>query len=102
MVFKYRGWLLALYFIPIIGGVIIVPKDFNLAGILLVFLGSMLRLTAGLYIHGGTNKSIYNAEKLASSGIYNITRNPLYLSNMITAVGILYFANIPNLWFNYL
>jgi protein-S-isoprenylcysteine O-methyltransferase Ste14 len=64
-------------------------------GIVLAVLGQTLRcLTIGLaYItRGGKNKQVF-AKSLVTDGLFAHCRNPLYLGNLITIVGIGLFSN---------
>ena len=74
------------------------PGDLFLPiGLLLIVLGQMLRmLTIGLdyIIRGGKNRKIY-AENLVTGGIFAHSRNPMYVGNLLLAVGcLLTFGNL--------
>jgi len=61
-----------------------------LLGLGVALMGQMLRaLTIGLayIIRGGMNRQVY-AEKLVTGGIFAHCRNPLYVGNMLTILGL--------------
>lgn len=74
---------------------------FDLAGVAAVLLGQLLRaVTIGYQyiIRGGRQRRVY-AESLVDSGIFALCRNPLYLGNLLIAIG---FALVVNAYAFYL
>ena len=66
-------------------------------GVLIAITGQLLRLlTIGYdYIdRGGKNKQVY-ASRLVHGGIYGITRNPMYLGNLLIATGLAMVTGAP-------
>ena len=102
--FKYRNGLF-----PIVLLVLLVtmrphilfgsqPDQFlTKTGFFVVLAGEMIRLsTIGFeYIErGGKNKRVY-ASRLVHGGVYALTRNPMYLGNVLIATGIIMVAGAP-------
>jgi protein-S-isoprenylcysteine O-methyltransferase Ste14 len=96
--FRYRNAIgPAVFLVAIAAGRPTYPlnrPDLNLAldiaGMLVALLGEMLRvLTIGYeYIErGGKNRQVY-ASKLVQGGVFAHCRNPLYVGNILLAVGI--------------
>jgi len=64
------------------------------AGLLMVALGQTFRITTiGLdyIVRGGRNRRIY-AEDLVTGGLFSHCRNPLYVGNILIAIGYLFVA----------
>jgi len=64
------------------------------AGLLMVALGQTFRITTiGLdyIVRGGRNRRIY-AEDLVTGGLFSHCRNPLYVGNLLIAIGYLFVA----------
>jgi len=62
----------------------------TIAGVLLAVLGQLLRvLTIGYeyIVRGGKNKQVY-ASNLVQGGVFAHCRNPLYVGNILMAVGL--------------
>lgn len=75
------------------------PKELysDIAAMALGFLGEAIRIaTVGLdYIkRGGLNKRVY-ADKLVDTGMFGHCRNPLYVGNIIMAIGLLVLFENP-------
>lgn len=69
----------------------------DLAGLAVAFLGQAFRVwVIGLaYIkRGGLNKQVY-ADKLVTSGMFQVCRNPLYVGNALILAGLLIVHNNP-------
>lgn len=103
--FRYRNvlfpvvlLLLLLAFRPLpLSGNPALDNWLNLAGILVVVLGQIVRSAViGLaYIkRGGVNKTIY-ANSLVTGGIFAHCRNPLYLGNLLILAGFFIIHNNP-------
>jgi protein-S-isoprenylcysteine O-methyltransferase Ste14 len=89
--FHYRNFLFPIFyaalFIP--SEQIMPPNAAVLSGLLLIFLGIVIRcITIGLVyiVRGGRNRTIY-ANELVVDGIYEICRNPMYLGNLLLLLG---------------
>ena len=66
-------------------------------GILVAIAGGLIRLlTIGYdYIdRGGKNKQVY-ASRLVHGGVYGITRNPMYVGNLLIAIGMTMVTGAP-------
>ena len=94
--FKYRSYTpipLALYILynsnPNTPNIII--------GIILVFIGELLRIWAVSYAGGITRTTKVGAPALCTSGPYGYTRNPLYIGNMIIYSGVVFVAGSLNI-----
>jgi protein-S-isoprenylcysteine O-methyltransferase Ste14 len=96
--FRYRNAIgPAVFLVAIAGGTPTYPlnrPDLNLildmAGIFVALLGQVLRvITIGYeYIErGGRNRQVY-ASKLVQGGVFAHCRNPLYVGNILLAIGI--------------
>lgn len=75
----------------------IVDRVLGLAGIVIALTGQAVRLiTIGFdYIHrGGKDGKVY-AGRLVRGGIYNLTRNPMYLGNSLIAIGVTMLMGSP-------
>ncbi|MFC1584893.1 methyltransferase family protein [Fibrobacterota bacterium] len=91
--FAYRGWFLfGCYAIAAVFR-LIGDKPINHAGLWLILGGWGIRLTAGFYIADHTNEKNFSGPSLARTGVYGLTRNPLYLGNLLASEGFLIFAN---------
>ena len=97
-VFHNRNWFFAILY-----GTMFIPSPAlteNLwiqigLGLVVFLFGVMARgITIGLeyIIRGGLYRQIY-ADKLVTSGIYSICRNPMYFGNLLILSGIGIFAN---------
>jgi protein-S-isoprenylcysteine O-methyltransferase Ste14 len=97
-VFHNRNWVFApLYATMFIPSASLID-DFGiqlLLGLGLFLAGVLSRgITIGLeyIVRGGLHRKIY-ADKLVTSGIYSICRNPMYFGNLLILAGIGIFAN---------
>jgi len=97
-IFRYRNALFPLVFaLAILAGRPEYPfgrpeldTAFNFVGVVLALLGEALRvLTIGYeyIIRGGRNHQVY-AEKLVQGGVFAHCRNPLYVGNVLMALGL--------------
>lgn len=74
-----------------------VDRALGTLGFLVVLLGELVRLaTIGFeYIErGGKNKQVY-ASHLVRSGVYGLTRNPMYVGNLLVVIGVAMIAGSP-------
>jgi protein-S-isoprenylcysteine O-methyltransferase Ste14 len=103
--FKYRNTVfpvfLAILFVvfpPVLyGGSLQSDLRLDLVGIALCIAGQVIRgaVIGFAYIkRGGLNKKVY-ADTLVTKGIFGVTRNPLYVGNLLAAAGILVVHNNP-------
>lgn len=68
-----------------------------IAGVFVALLGELVRLlTIGFeYIErGGRNKQVW-ASRLVSGGVYGLSRNPMYVGNLLIAAGMVMAAGAP-------
>ena len=61
-------------------------------GVILVLIGESIRINAVSHAGGITRTMNVGAPSLCTSGLYSMTRNPLYLGNMIIYLGIVLVA----------
>ena len=95
--FRYRNALFPIVFaavVPFLRPHVIVDPEVDRAligcGVLIAWLGEALRLTTiGFeYIErGGKNKQVY-ASRLVQGGVYSLTRNPMYVGNLLITLGV--------------
>ena len=60
-------------------------------GLILIFLGEILRIYAVSYAGGKTRTRNVGASALCTDGPYSRTRNPLYIGNVIIYLGVVFF-----------
>jgi len=96
--FALRGYVLAALLVLLIFARIHGNAPLQSVFLLLVAAGMVLRLWAGacLGIHGNAART--EAPQLTRNGPYRFSRNPLYLSNLLVAAGLLLFANCLQIW----
>jgi protein-S-isoprenylcysteine O-methyltransferase Ste14 len=82
-------------------GYITVPPELSWAGAILLVAGGMLFVPAVLQLGSSLRYGIPEEEtKLKTTGIFRISRNPLYLGQFIICTGsCLYFPDLANLGF---
>ena len=105
--FRYRNavfpLMFALAFLLLRPRVIVSPSIDGLLvslGVVMALMGQGIRmLTIGFdYIErGGKNRQIY-ASFLAKKGLYALTRNPMYLGNVLIAIGMTMVAGSPAMY----
>jgi protein-S-isoprenylcysteine O-methyltransferase Ste14 len=91
--FSLRGWFLFLCFSIVAAFRLLHDDPLNNTGLLLIAGGWMIRLAAAFYIGDHTNKEVLSGSQLATSGIYSMSRNPMYLGNLLICEGVLVFSN---------
>jgi protein-S-isoprenylcysteine O-methyltransferase Ste14 len=72
----------------------------NLLGILIAFSGQALRIAVIGYryiVRGGKNRRVH-AEDLVTDGIFALSRNPLYVGNILVLFGLFIIWNAPLLY----
>ena len=67
-------------------------------GLILIFLGEILRIYAVSYAGGKTRTRNVGASTLCTAGPYSRTRNPLYIGNVIIYLGVVFFSGGPLMW----
>ncbi len=97
-IFHYRNFLFPLFYAALFIPSLPIFHSINWAialGTLFIAMGILVRsVTIGLVyiIRGGKKRQIY-AEKLVTTGIYSVCRNPMYLGNILLLLGFGIFAN---------
>ncbi len=94
--FSRRGWLLAAAGLVVVGA-----RALTSAGeaplrpewLIYVAAAAALRLWAGGHLGDHGNDAQARAPRLARTGPYRFSRNPLYVSNILAAIGLILFAN---------
>ena len=71
-------------------------ETFGSVGILLLLIGESIRIWAVSHAGGATRTLSVGAPSLCTSGPYALSRNPLYLGNMLMYIGIVLIAGIQN------
>ncbi len=68
----------------------VVPAPWNLLGILPLALGVIMNVVADQAFHraGTTVRPFENSSRLVTDGLFNISRNPMYLGFVLMLVGI--------------
>ena len=91
--FAARGWILAALFVVVL--VARALSDAPLRPEWLIYVGAavLLRLWAGAHLGDHGNGSRAEAPRLARGGPYRLSRNPLYVSNILASAGLVLFAN---------
>ncbi len=93
LLFTYRGWFLFLCFAIVFTFRLFSNNSLDYSGIWLILAGWMIRLAAGFYILDHTNSENLSCKELATTGVYSLTRNPMYLGNILACEGVLIFSN---------
>lgn len=97
-VFHNRNWFFAPLYVTMFIPSSALTDDLSVQiglGLTIFLFGVMSRaITIGLeyIVRGGLYRQIY-ADKLVTSGIYSICRNPMYFGNLLILIGIGIFAN---------
>ena len=102
--FRYRAWIFPLVFISIL--FVFRPRPYLpepfytlviVAGFIVGLAGEVVRiLTIGLdYIERGGKKGSPFASRLVRGGVYSHVRNPMYVGNLLMAVGVSLYAGDP-------
>tara|TARA_Y100001970_G_scaffold163601_1_gene199944 strand:- start:68 stop:649 length:582 start_codon:yes stop_codon:yes gene_type:complete len=72
--------------------------EYFLIGLFLIFFGEFIRINAVRYAGGVTRTRKVGAPSLIIDGPYSISRNPLYLGNMIIYCGVVFIAGGNYIW----
>jgi protein-S-isoprenylcysteine O-methyltransferase Ste14 len=99
--FAARGWTLAAALLALlVARAVSETADAPLrpAWLLLVLAGIILRAWAGAHLGTHGNAARAQAPALATGGPYRFSRNPLYLSNILVAAGLILYANAFSLF----
>ena len=97
-VFHNRNWFFAILYTTMFIPSPLLMENLGIQvglGLVIFLFGVMSRgITIGLeyIVRGGLYRQIY-ADKLVTSGIYSISRNPMYFGNLLILLGIGIFAN---------
>ena len=98
--FRYRGLILSTLALPILHLTMHSEAHYNLNALFILAAATLIRLGASLYIHNQTGKTEYRSTELAIDGFYSLSRNPLYISNVLAVTGIIAFMNLPSVFIN--
>lgn len=90
--FRRRGWILALAYAGVLAARMLIPGPLQIWALWLVVAGVALRFAAAFYIGPHVRGASLGAEDLADRGLYSLSRNPLYLSNLLVGCGLVLFA----------
>ncbi len=97
-VFHNRNWFFATLYVTMFIPSFTLTDDLSIQiglGLTIFLFGVMSRgITIGLeyIVRGGLYRQIY-ADKLVTSGIYSICRNPMYFGNILILLGVGIFSN---------
>ncbi len=91
--FLLRGWILAAFCLFAILGRHYFERQHQNWAWLLIVIGLGLRLHCGRFIGSHSNGDTVTVVLLSQNGPYHYSRHPLYLSNMISIVGLILWAN---------
>jgi protein-S-isoprenylcysteine O-methyltransferase Ste14 len=96
--FAARGWILAAAWVVILVARAMTDAPLRPAWLLLVAGGIILRAWAGAHLGTHGNAARAQAPVLATDGPYRLSRNPLYVSNILVAAGAILYANAFAPW----
>ena len=73
-----------------IPGIIMIPRLWNLLGLIPIFLGVAINLSADSAFHQArtTVKPFEESSSLVTTGVFRISRNPMYLGFVLILIGI--------------
>jgi protein-S-isoprenylcysteine O-methyltransferase Ste14 len=94
--FAMRGWLLAIPFLIVLTARALTPMaeaPLRPEWLIYVVAALALRLWAGAHLGAHGNGARAEAPRLARTGPYRFSRNPLYASNILAGAGLVLFAN---------
>ena len=74
-----------------------VEYPFYIIGLSFMLFGECIRINAVRYAGGRTRTTKVGAPSLTVKGPYSVSRNPLYLGNMIIYIGVVFLAGGPYL-----
>lgn len=95
--FAARGWLLAALFLAVLIARALTPlAEAPLRPEWLVYVAAALalRLWAGAHLGAHGNGARAEAPRLVRTGPYRLSRNPLYVSNILASAGLILYANV--------
>jgi protein-S-isoprenylcysteine O-methyltransferase Ste14 len=103
--FQYRNYLFPVLFVvaaltlrpSIMFGSPLADRLIGACGMVIVLLGEAVRLvTIGFeYIHRGGKEGRVYAGRLVQEGVFGLVRNPMYIGNVLIAVGMTMFLKSP-------
>ncbi len=96
--FAWRGWILGVLFLILGWARFQSDRELLPYWLALALSGAAYRLYAGRSIGGHSNSLRMGGDSIAVSGPYVLGRHPLYLANVLTAAGLLLFANCLAPW----
>jgi protein-S-isoprenylcysteine O-methyltransferase Ste14 len=100
-VFAYRGWIISSFFFVLLCFSWMSHNVLSYYGLLPAVFGWGMRIITGMYIGKHTNGDKISGETLAVTGIYRVSRNPLYISNIFICEGLLLFSNNTAFWVHF-
>lgn len=92
--FAARGWILILPLLIVLVARLASDAPLKPEWLIYVIAAAALRLWAGAHLGAHGNDARANAPRLARTGPYRLSRNPLYISNILAAAGLILFANV--------
>lgn len=96
--YAWRGWVLAALFAVVAASRALSDAPLQPLGLAPAVLGAAWRLQAGRFIRSHSNGARMASGPLASAGPYSLGRHPLYLSNILSAAGLILFADSLPAW----
>jgi protein-S-isoprenylcysteine O-methyltransferase Ste14 len=91
--FAARGWILLIPFAIVLAARSLSDAPLRPEWLIYIVAAAALRLWAGAHLGEHGNAAQPEAAHLIRTGPYRSSRNPLYVANIFTAAGLIFFAN---------